>query len=85
MSIGIELQKTSILASMDYRVFASDDTIYINGHGGRHISYLFIGYIRCGAELTDMKLVATDNYGSTISNAIQISGKALFNKVGSIG
>ena len=85
MSIGIELQTTSTLASMDFRVFASDDTIYINGHGGRHISYLFIGFIHCGAELTDMKLIATDNYGTTLLNAFHISGKALFNKVGSIG
>ena len=85
MSIGIELQKTSSLASMDYRVFASDDTIYTNGNGGRHISYLLIGFIRCGAELTDMKLVSTDNYGTTLLSAFHISGKALFNKVGSIG
>jgi len=68
----------------DYRVFASDTTAYINGAGSRHIQFLIIGTLVCTGTST-LRLHAVDQNGSTGSTLLNFSGRALINKVGSIG
>jgi hypothetical protein len=45
---------------------------------------MIIGKIVCTAS-TSMKLRAIDQFGATSGNILSFSGKALINKVGSIG
>ena len=71
--------------SIQYRVFSSDSTSFINGFGGRHYQFLIMGTIVSGAATTSLTLRAIDLYGSTSGNALSFTGKALINKVGSIG
>jgi len=68
----------------DYRVFASDTTAYVNGAGSRHIQFLIIGTLVCTGTST-LRLHAVDQNGSTGSTLLNFSGRALINKVGSIG
>ena len=68
----------------DYRVFASDTTAYVNGAGSRHIQFLIIGTLVCTGTST-LRLHALDQNGSTGSTLLNFSGRALINKVGSIG
>ena len=82
MAIGMQLIASA--GTMDYRVFASDSTAYINGYGLRHYEFLIIGKIVCTGATT-LKLRAVDQYGATVSNLLNFSGRALINKVGSIG
>ena len=82
MNIGMQLISSS--GTLDYRVFSSDSTAFINGSGTRHFQFLIIGKVVC-TETTTLKLKAIDQYGATSGNALNFSGRALINKVGSIG
>jgi hypothetical protein len=82
MTIGMNL--TSSAGSLDYRAFASDSVAYVNGLGNRHIQFLLIGKLVCTGTVS-LKLTATDYNGSTGMNQLIFGGRALINKVGSIG
>ena len=81
-SIGMQLVASN--GTPDYRVFASDSTAYINGAGSRHIQFLIIGKLVCTGTST-LRLHSIDQNGSTGSVLLNFSGRALINKVGSIG
>ena len=81
-SIGMQLVASN--GKPDYRVFASDTTAYINGAGSRHIQFLIIGKLVCTGTST-LRLHSIDQNGSTGSVLLNFSGRALINKVGSIG
>ena len=81
-SIGMQLLASN--GTPDYRVFASDTTAYINGAGSRHIQFLIIGKLVCTGTST-LRLHSIDQNGSTGSVLLNFSGRALINKVGSIG
>ena len=85
LNIGMLLTATVAPVSIQYRVFSSDSTSLINGFGGRHYQFIIMGTIVCGAASTSLTLSAVDQYGATSGNAISFTGKALINKVGSIG
>jgi len=82
MTIGMQL--TSSAGTVDYRSFASDSIAYVNGAGSRHIQFLLIGKLVCTGTVS-LKLTATDYSGSTGMNLLTFGGRALINKVGSIG
>ena len=82
MTIGMQMIASA--GTLDYRVFASDSAAYINGYGNRHYQFLIIGKIVCTGAST-LKMRAVDQYGATASNLLNFSGRALINKVGSIG
>jgi len=82
MYIGMQVVASG--GSMDYQVFASDVHTFINSLGRRHYQFMIIGKIVCTATTT-LKLRAVDQYGATSGNMLSFSGKALVNKVGSIG
>ena len=81
-SFGMQLISTN--GTPDYRVFSSDTTAFINGEGGRHIQFLIIGKLVCTGTAT-LKLHAIDQNGVTGSTLLTFTGRALINKVGSIG
>jgi hypothetical protein len=81
-SFGMQLIASN--GTPDYRVFASDTTAYVNGAGSRHIQFLIIGTLVCSGTST-LRLHALDQNGSTGSTLLNFSGRALINKVGSIG
>ena len=81
-AFGMQLLASS--GTPDYRVFASDTTAYVNGAGSRHIQFLIIGTLVCTGTST-LRLHAIDQNGSTGSTLLNFSGRALINKVGSIG
>jgi hypothetical protein len=85
MMIGMQLIPSVTPTSIQYRVFASDSTTFINGFGGRHYQFVIMGTIVCASSLTTLTLRAVDQYGSTRVNALSFTGKALLNKVGAIG
>ena len=85
VNIGMLLTATVTPVSIQYRVFSSDSTSLINGFGGRHYQFSIMGTIVCGAASTSLILSAVDQYGATTGNALTFTGKALINKVGSIG
>ncbi len=70
--------------TIEYQVFASDLHTFINGQGRRHYQFMIIGKIVC-TSTTTLKMRAIDQYGATSGNMMNFSGKALINKVGSIG
>jgi len=82
MTIGMQLITSA--GTLDYRVFASDSAAYINGYGNRHYQFMIIGKLACAGAST-LKLRAVDQYGATANNLLNFSGRALINKVGSIG
>ena len=85
MSIGMQLIASVTPISLQYRVFTSDSTSFINAVGGRHYQFLIMGTIVCGTSTTSLTLRAIDQYGATASNMLSFSGKILINKVGAIG
>jgi hypothetical protein len=85
MMIGMQLIPSVTPISIQYRVFSSDSTTFINGFGGRHYQFVIMGTIVCASGLTTLTLRAVDQYGSTKINALSFTGKALINKVGAIG
>ena len=85
MNIGMQVVASITPASMQYRVFSSDSSTFINAVGGRHYQFLVFGTIVCGAGSTSLTLRAVDQYGATSGNLLSFTGKALINKVGSIG
>lgn len=85
MSIGMQLIASVTPSALQYRVFTSDSTSFINAVGGRHYQILIMGTIVCGASTTSLTLRAIDQYGATASNMLSFSGKILINKVGAIG
>jgi hypothetical protein len=82
MTIGMQMITSS--GTLDFRVFASDTAAYINGAGNRHYQFLIIGKLVCTGATT-LKMRAVDQYGATANNLLNFSGRALINKVGSIG
>jgi len=82
MYIGMQVVANG--GSMEYQVFASDVHTFVNGLGRRHYQFMIIGKIVCTATTT-LKLRAVDQFGATSGNMLNFSGKALINKVGSIG
>ncbi len=85
MMIGMQLNSSDTPVSMQYRVFISDVTTFLNSVAGRHYQFLIMGTIICGSNTTSLSLTAIDQYGATSGNALSITGKALINKVGAIG
>jgi len=82
VSIGMTLVATN--GTPDYRVFSSDTTAYVNGAGGRHVQFLIIGTLTCSGTST-FGLHAVDAIGTTGGTTLYFTGRALINKVGSIG
>ena len=82
MYIGMQVIASG--GSMDYQVFTSDGHTFINSLGRRHYQFMIIGKIVCTSSTT-LKLRAVDQFGATSGNFLNFSGKALVNKVGSIG
>ena len=82
MTIGMQLVTSA--GTLDSWVFASDTTAYINSSGTRHYQFLIIGKIVC-TGVTTLKMRAIDQYGATVNNLLTFKGRALVNKVGSIG
>jgi hypothetical protein len=82
MYIGMQVIASG--GSMDYQVFTSDARTFINGTGERHYQFMIIGKIVCTSSTT-LKLRAVDQFGLTSGNFLNFTGKALVNKVGSIG
>ena len=82
MTIG--MQVISSAGTLDFRAFASDSAAYINSYGNRHYQFLIIGKIVCTGATT-LKMRAIDEHGATGNNLLIFTGRALINKVGSIG
>jgi hypothetical protein len=82
MYIGMQVIASG--GSMEYQVFTSDAHTFINSLGRRHYQFMIIGKIVCTSSTT-LKLRAVDQYGATSGNILSFNGKALVNKVGSIG
>jgi hypothetical protein len=82
MTIGMQVVTSS--GTLDFWDFASDTTAYINSYGTRHYQFLIIGKIVC-TGVTTLKMRAIDLYGATDNNLLTFKGRALINKVGSIG
>jgi len=82
VTIGMELFASG--GSLDYRAFASDSKAQINGVSNRHIGFLIIGRIIC-TELTTLYLTSIHVEGLPSSKSLNFGGRALINKVGSIG
>jgi hypothetical protein len=82
MTIGMQVIASG--GSMDFQVFTSDATTYINTLDQRHYQFMIIGKIVC-TSTTTLSLRATDKRGLTSGNMLSFTGKALINKVGSIG
>jgi hypothetical protein len=82
MYIGMQVIANG--GSMEYQVFTSDGHTFINNLGRRHYQFMIIGKIVC-TTTTTLKLRAIDQFGATSGNMLNFSGKALVNKVGSIG
>ena len=85
-TFGMQVISSSGLSHIQYRTFVSDTRAYINDLGGRHYQFSIIGTVVCGAEATDLKLRAIDEFGVTFAGSnLLISGNALITRVGSIG
>ena len=84
VTMYIGMQVIASAGSMEYQVFASDATSFINDLDQRHYQFMIIGRIVCTSSTT-LKLRATDKRGLTSGNMLSFTGKALINKVGSIG
>ena len=82
MYIGMQIVASG--GSLEYQVFASDGHAFVNNLGRRHYQFMIIGKIVC-TTTTTLKLRAIDQYGATSGNMLNFSGRALVNKVGSIG
>ena len=82
MYIGMDVIASG--GSMEYQVFTSDGHAFINGLGRRHYQFMIIGKIVC-ASTTTLNMRAVDQFGATSGNMLNLSGRALINKVGSIG
>jgi hypothetical protein len=82
MYIGMQVLASG--GSLEYQVFNSDGHSFVNGLGRRHYQFMIIGKIVC-TSTTTLKLRAVDQFGATSGNMLNFSGKALINKVGSIG
>lgn len=84
VAMYIGMQVIASAGSLEYQVFASDATSFINDLDQRHYQFMIIGRIVCTSSTT-LKLRATDKRGLTSGNMLSFTGKALINKVGSIG
>jgi hypothetical protein len=82
MFIGMQVIGSS--GSVEYQVFVSDTKAFINGVGRRHLQFFIIGKIVTDAAST-LKLRAIDQFGATSTSMLNFKGRALVNKVGSIG
>jgi hypothetical protein len=84
VAMYIGMQVIASAGSLDYQVFSSDAITFINDLDQRHYQFMIIGRIVCTSSTT-LKLRATDKRGLTSGNMLSFTGKALINKVGSIG
>jgi len=84
VAMYIGMQVIASAGSMEYQVFSSDAITFINDLDQRHYQFMIIGRIVCTSSTT-LKLRATDKRGLTSGNMLSFTGKALINKVGSIG
>ena len=82
MYIGMQIVASG--GSLEYQVFASDGHTFVSNLGRRHYQFMIIGKIVC-TTTTTLKLRAIDQYGATSGNMLNFTGRALVNKVGSIG
>ena len=83
-AMAIGMQVITSAGTLDFRVFASDAAAFINNYGNRHYQFLIIGKIVCTGVST-LKMRAVDQHGATDTNLLTFTGRALINKVGSIG
>jgi hypothetical protein len=82
MYIGMQVIASG--GSLAYQVSTLDAHTFINSLGRRHYQFIIIGKIVCTSSTT-LKLRAVDQFGATSGNFLHLNGKALVNKVGSIG
>jgi hypothetical protein len=82
MYIGMQVVASS--GSLDYQVFVSDAQAFVSGTGRRHLQFFIIGKLVSTSAAT-LKLRAIDQFGATSASMLNLTGKALVNKVGSIG
>jgi hypothetical protein len=82
MTIGMQVIASA--GVLDYWVYTSDAVTYINYEGTRHYQFMIIGKIVCTGAV-NLKLRAVNQNETTSSNLLNFSGRALINKVGSIG
>jgi hypothetical protein len=84
VAMAIGMQVIASAGVLDFWVFASDSLAYINYDGSRHYQFMIIGKFVCTGAAT-LKMRAVDQLGVTSGNLLTFSGRALINKVGSIG
>jgi hypothetical protein len=84
VAMAIGMQVIASAGVLDFWVFASDTFAYINYDGSRHYQFMIIGKFVCTGAAT-LKMRAIDQSGTTSGNLLTFNGRALINKVGSIG
>jgi hypothetical protein len=84
VAMAIGMQVIASAGVLDFWVFASDTLAYINYDGSRHYQFMIIGKFVCTGAAT-LKMRAVDQLGATAGNLLTFNGRALINKVGSIG
>jgi hypothetical protein len=84
MAMTIGMQVITSAGVLDFSVFASDAITYLNFEGTRHYQFMIIGKIVCTGAVS-LKLRAVNQNEVVNSNLLNFTGRALINKVGSIG
>lgn len=84
LAMTIGMQVITSAGVLDFSVFASDAITYLNFEGTRHYQFMIIGKIVCTGAVS-LKLRAVNQNEAVNSNLLNFTGRALINKVGSIG
>ena len=84
LAMTIGMQVITSAGVLDFSVFASDAITYLNFEGTRHYQFMIIGKIVCTGAVS-LKLRAVNQNEVINSNLLNFTGRALINKVGSIG
>ena len=84
LAMTIGMQVITSAGVLDFSVFASDAITYLNFEGTRHYQFMIIGKIVCTGAVS-LKLRAVNQNEVVNSNLLNFTGRALINKVGSIG
>ena len=84
LAMTIGMQVITSAGVLDFSVFASDAITYLNFEGTRHYQFMIIGKIVCTGAVS-LKLRAVNQNELVNSNLLNFTGRALINKVGSIG
>ena len=84
LAMTIGMQVITSAGVLDFSVFASDAITYLNFEGTRHYQFMIIGKIVCTGTVS-LKLQAVNQNEVVNSNLLNFTGRALINKVGSIG